>query len=633
MIVPLQILRGIAITLVMLYHFTYMEDIKYFENMFVGVDMFLVLSGFFMAPYILKVKQISAVSFLRRRIQRLYPAYTLVVLISTALVFLLINHTTYDYTLNLKVIASAFLGFSNIVLNKSITGYFDTSSLRIIFLHSWSLSVEIQFFLLVFVVIALTRYISISNSRILFLGLTILSFISISLPFNYFSFACRLWEFYIGVLIFVILLKDALKLRLSLLPLNTLISTLMILSVALPLVCYDLDHHFIRLIEVLLAALVILFTGVNVSASNAFFGSDCTIFLPLFILLSFVGTISYELYLVHWPLLSSYSWFYDYLNIFVYMLVSLLSAFIVYNISTSEISASDLILRYSIIGSIPLLSYLASFSMYKLQPDFRSSLERVIKNCNIFDQADNKCSQIRKSDSNKGVLENNKGNNERYIVIGDSTTVPVSVFLKFDSKKNIISAYKSSCLIGYDSSPVCASYNKFLISFFQNIRGNSSDQVKIVITQRYESYFSDIDKFFKHKMQSQVRVKESEDLNKMIERHTAFIDRISLLSPSSNIYILTYGPTFSRNYWECTEHSTRDGCTTRVDLFAKSYRIWSARIDEALKHNIKVKFLHLLNKACDIKNCYFANVRYTYIDYGHISSTKSTLEHFFKSLP
>ena len=75
----LQIIRGTSILLVFLYHL----KIPWFQNGFLGVDIFFVLSGFLMA---ILTEKVSPIEFYARRLKRLLPAYFVVVLVATAVV-------------------------------------------------------------------------------------------------------------------------------------------------------------------------------------------------------------------------------------------------------------------------------------------------------------------------------------------------------------------------------------------------------------------------------------------------------------------------------------------------------------------------------------------------------------------
>ena len=75
----LQFLRGISVALVFLYHL----KIPGFQNGFLGVDIFFVLSGFLMAKL---AEKASPLEFYSRRLKRLLPAYLVVIFFTTLIV-------------------------------------------------------------------------------------------------------------------------------------------------------------------------------------------------------------------------------------------------------------------------------------------------------------------------------------------------------------------------------------------------------------------------------------------------------------------------------------------------------------------------------------------------------------------
>lgn len=136
-------LRAVAVVAVVAYHF----GLAPFAGGFVGVDIFFVISGFLINSIITreaKAGGFSLLAFYGRRIKRVFPAL-LVVIAATLVVgwFLLLPA---DYESLGAQSAAAALGVSNFYFMWN-TGYFDRAADLLPLLHTWSLGVEEQFYL------------------------------------------------------------------------------------------------------------------------------------------------------------------------------------------------------------------------------------------------------------------------------------------------------------------------------------------------------------------------------------------------------------------------------------------------------------------------------------------------------
>jgi len=137
-------LRAVAVLPVLLFHF----QIKLFAGGFVGVDIFFVISGYLITQIILSDLdrgRFSIASFYERRLRRIFPALFTVLAVTTAAVCLVLLPTELeDYA---KSLMAATVSFSNLYF-WSQSGYFDAPASFKPLLHTWSLGVEEQFYLL-----------------------------------------------------------------------------------------------------------------------------------------------------------------------------------------------------------------------------------------------------------------------------------------------------------------------------------------------------------------------------------------------------------------------------------------------------------------------------------------------------
>lgn len=137
-------LRAIAVTAVLLHHL----NASVLPGGFVGVDIFFVISGFLITSQIAQEIAGGAFSlrrFYQRRINRIVPALLVVIVASSAAGVLILSPA--DLVLLGKSAVSALLGLSNIFFWREYGNYFAGKADEAPLLHTWSLGVEEQFYL------------------------------------------------------------------------------------------------------------------------------------------------------------------------------------------------------------------------------------------------------------------------------------------------------------------------------------------------------------------------------------------------------------------------------------------------------------------------------------------------------
>ncbi len=134
-------LRGIAILLIIFFHLIP----QYVPNGFLGVDIFLVVTGYLLFLN-LQRKGLNAGEFLTKRVMRIFPPLIATVLF-TLLFAICLMHCS-DVCAAAKTGISALLGYSNVELRKSLDGYFAEDSSYHPLVHTWYLSVTIQLYLI-----------------------------------------------------------------------------------------------------------------------------------------------------------------------------------------------------------------------------------------------------------------------------------------------------------------------------------------------------------------------------------------------------------------------------------------------------------------------------------------------------
>ncbi|MBT1598661.1 acyltransferase family protein [Curtobacterium flaccumfaciens] len=209
----IQGLRGIAVAVVVLDH-----AFRWPSGGFLGVDVFFVISGFVITAGLLRehgrTGRIRLRAFAARRVRRLAPASLLVILVTTAAAWVLLPTSRFA-SVAADAVASV-LAVQNWRLAAAGTDYFAATAAASPFQHFWSLAVEEQFYLVLPVLLLLLlgrrarrddRTVGRSaRATVVIGGLTVCSlawaFVAAAVdPASaYFSTATRAWELGVGVL-------------------------------------------------------------------------------------------------------------------------------------------------------------------------------------------------------------------------------------------------------------------------------------------------------------------------------------------------------------------------------------------------------------------------------------------------
>ncbi|MCR3692788.1 acyltransferase family protein [Citrobacter freundii] len=311
-------LRAIAVLSVVLFHF----NPSMLPGGFVGVDVFFVISGFLMTSIIfggLEKNSFNIFKFYCARANRIIPALS--VLCISLLVFGWFNLTPSDYNLLAKHAASSISFISNMIYMGE-TGYFDASSHEKWLLHTWSLSVEWQFYILypLFAII-LKRFFSIEKIKkilvfifILSFGIAIYSSIKNSTD-GYYFLPMRAWEMILGGIAYLYPLKINNKSNMIMYycGIIAIIASCFVFSGS------TLWPGYYTLLPVGGAYLIIIANiGNNYITRNKVFQS--------------IGKWSYSIYLWHWPIVV-YFYINQLLPYYIYgIALSILLGFISYNL-------------------------------------------------------------------------------------------------------------------------------------------------------------------------------------------------------------------------------------------------------------------------------------------------------------
>lgn len=296
-------LRAVAVAPVVLYH----AGVDAFSGGFVGVDVFFVISGFLITGILLRDfenDQFSILRFYERRVRRIFPALFVVLAVFTPLVLWFYLPTDAE-SFGWSLLGATFFS-SNFVFWRE-AGYFDAPAQTKPLLHTWSLAVEEQFYILF--PLFLSRF---AKSReALLAGLLSVwagSFLGSLMALEgapsgaFYLPQSRAWELLTGALLAAVP-ADRLRIRPRFGPSVDRLAAELLGAVGIALILYAVfsfdeltPFPGIAALAPCLGAALVIRSG----ASQATWTARALSLKPVVLL----GLISYSLYLWHWPALA-----------------------------------------------------------------------------------------------------------------------------------------------------------------------------------------------------------------------------------------------------------------------------------------------------------------------------------------
>jgi peptidoglycan/LPS O-acetylase OafA/YrhL len=426
-------LRAIAVGAVILYH-AQITILGYqpFKGGFIGVDIFFVISGYLITSIILKelvtTGSFSFKHFYERRVRRILPALLFVMLVFLPFAWMYLLPSSFvDFSKSILY----SLGFSsNFYFHYSGQQYGAESGLLKPFLHTWSLSVEEQFYILFPIVLLITfKYFRKYLIHILILGFVIslglAEWTSRNYPSTSFYFLhTRMWELLAGsILAYFEIIKGH---RSKNKTLNLILPTTGLLLIGHSILFFndEMFHpSFYTLSPIIGVCLIIWFSNKNelitkILSTKLFVG---------------IGLISYSLYLWHYP-------------IFAFNRITFLTR-------------DNIFFKLLLILSVLVLSI---FSYYFVEKPFRNK-KNNIKNililifisslilifCNLYvvynDGVKNRLPEVLEQNlREKNVNLHQKDNTQKIVLIGDSHSESLEFYLNEKIKKKDMSLFKFS---------------------------------------------------------------------------------------------------------------------------------------------------------------------------------------------
>ena len=298
-------LRAISVIVVILFH----ADLLWIQGGFIGVDVFFVISGYLITRSIDKemlANVFSFKSFYLRRIRRIIPVLVFVMLaITIPACFLLFANDLETFG---RTALHTILSTNNFYLWIKGSNYFVGNTELMPLLHTWSLSVEEQFYVIwPPILLLLHRFLKLKN-RLYFIvlftiiGLALSVFLASNFPkVAYFLLPARLFELTLGagLALFWDKIPELSKIK------NNWISIVGLLLIVLPVLLLNGMSTFpgFNAFYPCLGAVLLILSGKNTKTQGIV--NKVLAFRPLV----FIGLLSYSMYLWHWPIFSFIKYF------------------------------------------------------------------------------------------------------------------------------------------------------------------------------------------------------------------------------------------------------------------------------------------------------------------------------------
>ncbi len=356
-------LRAISVVFVILFHL----NSEFFYYGYLGVDIFFVISGYVISNSIYTNQLLnnkSILEFYKKRFKRIYPILFLVI-ISFLIFYIIFSPLSGNTDFFLWSSISALFGLSNFYFINNEINYFLNESINPL-LHTWSLGVEEQFYLVYpILIISIFKYFNGSSEKIfsvIFL-LIILSFLIYyfdkGLFGNFYFPLARFWEIGLGCLAFFYpKIRNKFKLP---------ISFIFIIFIGISIINFS-NEKFIQHTN-LIATIVTFFLITYLRNFDQRY-LDLILkktFLP------YLGKISYSLYLWHLPVLYFCEIYFSgiYLS-FLFITISLSLSVISYHLYENPLRNTKILelFFYKLLKFSPILIlsiFITFFTLSKIQ--------------------------------------------------------------------------------------------------------------------------------------------------------------------------------------------------------------------------------------------------------------------------
>lgn len=477
----IALLRAIAVLSVVFYHLKF----PFFSSGFIGVDIFFVISGYLMTKIIISgidKNSFGLIDFYKKRLVRIFPALLVMITIFSFVLYFFLPIKLPNFFSNAF---PSTLFYSNIYYYLS-SGYFESSSQENFLLHSWSLSVEWQFYMIFPIILILFNKLGFRNYKILLALITILSFACMyyyfinDKSFSFFMLPSRAWEMSLGGFGFLYE-KKAREIPI-------------IIRKVLVTCCY-------------IILIIVLFRIIDINGNSwpnklTFIPAIVTLGIILcqvdfkfirLVSIKFIGDISYSWYLWHWPiyvfaayLMPDYSFKYQIMLLFITFVIAIISYYLVER--NNLFLNPKLILTYTAVLAMFTLIFSTSFKY-----DDKTEFYRNYKTDVLPTQFNNN-HQLEKLKFliDTSAINNSIQDSQNILFLGDSHTGMFSNFLIKQGKEKGINVVQISADATFPCPNVSSKFEnpeKLMNWIFNSFILNNRNKIdKIVISANYSAY-------------------------------------------------------------------------------------------------------------------------------------------------
>mgnify|MGYP001200741299 CR=1 FL=1 len=651
-------LRALAVLPVILFH----AGFEWFSGGFVGVDVFFVISGYLITTIIISEMaegKFSIVNFYERRARRILPALFFVMAACLPFAWLWLTPTGLkDFGQSLVAVST----FSSNILFWLESGYFDNAAELKPLLHTWSLAVEEQYYILFPIFLMLTwrlgiKWILILLSIVFLVSLGVAQWGAYNAPSaSFFLLPTRGWELLVGVFAaFYLKYNTHLKSH----TVNQMLSLLGFGMIAYSILAFNKTTPF----PSLYALIPTIGTGLLILCAVP------KTFVHRLLSLKYIvgiGLISYSAYLWHQPLLAfaRYKVVGDVseLHLIILCIISFLMAwfswrFIEAPLRNKKVFNRNAILTYSLLGIIGFSSFGIFLHLNNGFPDrikFSKELADSFKAPNYDD-----CFNIPPKNLNKELgikdleswgckLGNKEKENIDFIFFGDSHSVaPINMIneLAFINDLSIFYTGYGGC-IPFLNVHININYqqedrNCYDLNNKVKALASSNNEIKGIILMARWSYYTkgEYDKGVERMALSKFGP-YSEEVNRAtfkegLSKTVNFYQNLKI-----PIYIFSQVPQqkveAQSAYWQSSlANELLENSLSKLSIPSNEfYELEKFEREEFLKLSDKITYYYIAKEFCDAKICSIGNPNMSfYEDDDHISGFGATkLKPFFNDI-